>query len=208
MILPPRLPSLIQPIAESDCWQTPPSLLDVFREHLGPILFDPCSAPDNPTQAKLFCHGDDPAESYLDWPIGDSFKDFNVYDGRVGSKHGFVWVNHPYSQNKTWAAHVNRYVALHNAPTTIMIGPASTSAEWFQDCARSATFCYFPAKRVTFLDPSTKLPGKGGTKWPSVIFGWRFQQDGDLTLGEKLDAYFGKKGFVAKRSDLVKRGTI
>ena len=202
MILPPRLPSLIQPIAESDVWQTPQPLLDVLREHLGPILLDPCSAPDNPTQAGIFFHGEDPADSYLKWPIGNDLG--TAYDGRSGSKHGFVWVNHPYSQNKVWAAHVNRYVAQRNAPTTIMIGPASTSAQWFQDCANTSTFCYFPGKRVAFLDPATKKPGKAATKWPSVIFGWRFQQDEDLRLGEKLDAYFGKRGFVAKRSDLVR----
>ena len=115
--------------SKNEHWCTPNVILQPLRDHLGPILLDPCSNPGSIVGAqRSFCG-----------PLAGDL------DGLVESwqVNGLVYVNPPYGRKivpwiKKCAAEaaITKSLALTRTgnPNTeiVLLGPARTDTKWFQ----------------------------------------------------------------------------
>lgn len=104
-------------------WCTPLTILKPLRDHLGPILLDPCSNPGSIVGAVTAYCG----------PIA------NDLDGLLESwqHNGLVYVNPPYGRKivpwiKKCAEEGRIAKEQKNGTEIVLLGPARTDTKWFQ----------------------------------------------------------------------------
>lgn len=109
--------------SKNEHWNTPLVILDPLRQHLGPIILDPCSNKGSLVGAKVQWCGPE---------AGDT-------DGLAESwqHNGLVYVNPPYGRKiKPWVKKCADQGALakslKNGTEIVLLGPSRTDTKWFQ----------------------------------------------------------------------------
>lgn len=131
-------------VCKSEVWITPSLVLDpVMRYFGGPIPLDPCTEPDNPTQACFFFTAEDDGLAQ-DWTA------FGAWNG--------VFVNPPYGEAlKDWLAKISSVAAFECPVPILALLPcgARFSTGYFQQFLATPqlnTVCWIKG-RVSFLRP-------------------------------------------------------
>lgn len=117
---------------------TPESVLSVVRAY-GPIAIDPCSTPDNRTNAPVHCYRGGPQCGLrATW-----------YTHTIGG--GIAWVNPPYSRGNI-AAWANKCVSEARLGATIIaLVTADLSTQWGTVLFRQANALAFWRGRIAFV---------------------------------------------------------
>lgn len=158
-------------------WQTPEWFLDLVRE-IGPIAFDPATAPDNPTGAARFLTEYDHGLIHT-WPT-DGLVYCNPPYGRhlsgdvdpskliikTDKDTGIDWIE---GFGTGWAAKM----AQHDGEATYLV-PARPETEWWRtlfDWCDMKLFWSSPeyGARINFVDPASGKK-KNGSSFPNSVF--------------------------------------
>lgn len=109
--------------SKNEHWCTPNTILQPLRDHLGPILLDPCSNPGSIVGAQT---------AYCGPLAGD-------LDGleQTWQFNGLVYVNPPYGRKivpwiKKCSTEGQLAKQLGNGTEIVLLGPARTDTKWFQ----------------------------------------------------------------------------
>jgi site-specific DNA-methyltransferase (adenine-specific) len=146
-------------IGGSDCWQTPPDLLERVRR-IGPIGHDPCSSDANPVGACCWTA-----------PPGDGLA--TNWRSTCGATE-LTYVNPPYSQAAAWAAKVAEEAALGCEIVTLCAARPDT--RWF------ARLVWDTAQAVCFIKGRLRFVGAPApAPFPSAVTyhgprPWRFEE--------------------------------
>ena len=146
----------------TDCWNTPRDFVaDVIQFFDGKIDTDPCcNDKDNPNvpATVLFTESD---------------------NGLAQDWHGKVFMNHPYSDSKTWVPYAAMQYESGNASEMVLLIKLDVSTKWWQSVANYPWIAI--NKRLKFGN------GRGAAPFQSAI----------IYLGKNLDRFntvFGKYG--------------
>lgn len=145
---------------------TPTYVLDLVRRDFlgaGGINLDPCTFPDNPTQAKRF------------YTVND--------DGLRQPWGGATFCNPPYGKaREPW---VERCIYEGQWEPVILLIPAATDTRIFQRAARSATAVVFIQGRVKF---GTRRENRRqhAASHPSALIGWNTDLENCRELGIRM----------------------
>lgn len=159
-------------------WQTPGWFLDLVRK-VGPIGFDPCTTPSNPTSAREFIAERGglaatwpvlrPGEvAYINPPYGQHLsgevdEDAPIYK-RVNGKRTVV------ARGRGWA----RKIAQYRQPSIVLV-PTRTDTPWWNELFdwADATLLWRSSEfgsRIRFVHPDTSKPGKQPNHASTVFF--------------------------------------
>lgn len=145
---------------------TPSYVLEPVRVDLGGVIgLDPCTTPDNPTEAERFYTIDDDGLAQAWFPA-------NRTPG--------VFVNPPYAKaREPW---VERCIFAARVQPVILLIPAATDTRIFQKAASSADAVVFIKGRVKFgtLRPNRR---QHAASHPSALIGWNTDLAASSTLG-------------------------
>lgn len=146
---------------------TPPYVLEPVREALGGIIqLDPCTEPDNPTQAESYYT---PADDGLSqsWAGADT-----------------IFLNPPYGEARV--AWVNRAITeAKRGARVIALIPSHTDTRIFQRALHSATEIVFIKGRVKF-GVVRKNGRQEAASHPSALIGWNVSLVPCAVLGKRL----------------------
>ena len=153
--------------SKSQLWQTPESILDLVRQ-VGPIMLDPCTTADNPTNALTFYT---PANDGLSKPW---------------AKQGVNYVNQPYNECDKWV--IKAVAESARSCEIIMLIPARTDTKYYQDwifpTARS--ICFIKG-RLKFVDPTLETKKNQPAPFPSALIYWGDKQ-GQITFDRVMSS--------------------
>jgi len=130
-----------------DSWCTPRKLFDHLNEEFGFVL-DAAASDENHLCDRYFTIDDDALNQ--SWDAG-----------------GYVWCNPPYSNSKAFVKK-----AESSGVGVVMLLPADTSTQWFQNCVKSCDEIRFIiGGRIAFIHPESGKP-VGGGKSGSLLMIW------------------------------------
>lgn len=142
-------------------WNTPVSIIDPIKQHIGPIILDPCSNPNSLVRATTEWYGPPHIDGLSkDWQCG-----------------GVVFVNPPYGRKiRAWTKKCAAEAALsmkqRNQTQIVLLGPARTDTEFFQtDVCPTAESVLLLKGRVTFAG------AKAPALFPSFLAYWGHRPD-------------------------------
>lgn len=147
-------------------WQTPAEVLDLVRL-VGPIVLDPCTTADNPTDACVF-NTPDCCGLSTSWACVSS--------------PGLVYVNPPYGRALVgWCAKIHSEAQAGRE--IIALTPARTDTRWWHAHMSKADAHCFWRGRMTFVG------APAGAPFPSVLsyFGER---------AKRFKTVFGPQGWI------------
>ena len=103
----------------TDCWNTPQEIVDKVVEYFcGPVELDPCSnSADNPNVPCLRCFTEELDGLSYQWNANS------------------VFMNHPYSDSKTWIPYARRMFDEGNVQELIMLIKLDISTKWYRSIA-------------------------------------------------------------------------
>ncbi|NET44735.1 MAG: hypothetical protein F6K15_23880, partial [Okeania sp. SIO2B3] len=127
-------------VKNSDCWYTPPEIVELVELVLGKIDLDPCSDDGKHIPAKLHYTA--------------------IEDGLNQQWQGKVFINPPYSCPGKWIEKLISEVNDSNVTEAIALLPASTDTKWFAPLWNQP-ICFWKG-RIKFLDTNyqPKLPAR------------------------------------------------
>lgn len=152
----------LEPLFSSgkDDWQTPDVVLEMVRR-LGPIILDPATSPDNPTNAAHFLTEKDNGLS-RPWNYG-----------------GLIFVNPPYSQMKQWAWKIATEATIGADPLVALV-PARTDTAWWATLMEARPTVAFWRGRLKFKGAPSGAPFPSALLFYNVppdvvaaVFVWR-----------------------------------
>ncbi len=114
---------------KSDCWYTPPSIIDLVIQVLGEIDLDPCADDGRHIPAQLHYTAMD--------------------DGLKQQWFGRVFMNPPYSCPGVWMSKLQS--ELGRVREAIALVPAATDTNWLSPVLKSQPVCFWKG-RIKFLD--------------------------------------------------------
>ena len=140
--------------SENMGWQTPPEVLAIVREFFGgKIALDPCSEPDNPTQALSWLTKEN---NGLAW-------DWVALAAKLPISRG-VFVNPPYGRGLgAWSAKM-RDEGKRGAEIIGLL-PARTDTRWWQAVTTADAVCFWRG-RIKFVGAPNSAP------FPSALPYW------------------------------------
>ncbi|NES01714.1 MAG: hypothetical protein F6K22_02080 [Okeania sp. SIO2F4] len=118
----------------SDCWYTPPQIVELIEEVLGTIDLDPCADDKKHIPAK--------------------YHKTITEDGLSCVWHGKVFLNPPYSCPGKWIEKLISEIDSSNVTEAIALLTASTDTKWFEPLW-SQPICFWKG-RIKFLDSNYK----------------------------------------------------
>jgi hypothetical protein len=141
-------------------WQTPESFLELVRK-VGPIALDPCTVPENPTGASVWCTGKLRQMTNPPRTIDDGLD----APWAMWSVGGLVYVNPPYGRAlPKW---VDKCIAeAERGAEIILLVPARPDTKWFRRLFQSATGVLFWSGRIRFRGATAGAP------FPSLVAHW------------------------------------
>jgi phage N-6-adenine-methyltransferase len=127
----------------SDCWGTPPEIIEIARHSMGGIDLDPCSSPafNRIVQANRYYTIEQDGLS-LPWA-------------------GRVWLNPPYSNVAPWADKIIRTVEDGDVSAACVLTYAKTETIWWQSLYDAAASVWLPRGRLKHIDAATGMPRRG-----------------------------------------------
>ena len=125
----------------TDCWYTPPDIVELVLETLGWIDLDPCA--DN--------HKHLPAKAHYT----------EADDGLTREWPGKVFMNPPYSSPSKWVAKLQAEFDSGRVTEAIALVPAATDTKWLSPLLNTQAICFWKG-RIKFLDTDyqPKLPAR------------------------------------------------
>ena len=130
----------------TDLWNTPQEIVDKVVEYFGgPVELDPCSnSAEDPNVPCLRCFTEEDDGLSFQWNANS------------------VFMNHPYSDSKSWIPYARQQFDEANVQELIMLIKLDISTKWY----RSIADCPWIAinKRLRFGD------GKGAAPFQSALF--------------------------------------
>ena len=162
----------------SDCWYTPPHIVDLVAQVLLEIDLDPCADDGKHIPAQLHYTAMD--------------------DGLSRSWHGRVFMNPPYSCPGKWMKKLQTEVESGRVPEAIALVPAATDTNWLHPVLKSQPVCFWKG-RIKFLDTNyqPKLPAR--QSHCLVYWGENW---------EKFREVFSECGFVSVPTVLMVNSTV
>jgi|TARA_B100000902_G_C26739717_1_gene635502 phage N-6-adenine-methyltransferase len=152
-----------------DTWNTPTNFVGDVLKFFGTVDLDPCcNDVDNPNVPALNYFTEETNGLAHDW-------------------HGKVFMNHPYSDSKTWVPYAALQYESGNAEEMVLLIKLDISTKWWRSVAKYPWIAI--NKRLRFG------VGTGAAPFQSAI----------VYLGKDLDRFtkvFGKYGFLYKRGDI------
>ncbi|NES02009.1 MAG: hypothetical protein F6K22_03700 [Okeania sp. SIO2F4] len=127
-------------LKSSDCWYTPPEIVELLKKVLGNIDLDPCSDDGKHIPAKLHYTATE--------------------DGLNQQWQGKVFINPPYSCPGKWIEKLISEINDSNVTEAIALLPASTDTKWFATLWNQP-ICFWKG-RIKFLDTNyqPQLPAR------------------------------------------------
>jgi len=125
----------------TDCWYTPPDIVELVRQTLGFIDLDPCA--DNRKHLPAKVH----------YTVAD--------DGLTREWAGKVFMNPPYSCPGKWIAKLQAEFDSGRVTEAIALVPAATDTKWLSPLLSTQAICFWKG-RIKFLDTDyqPKLPAR------------------------------------------------
>ncbi len=125
----------------SDCWYTPPHIVDLVTQVLGEIDLDPCADDGKHIPAQLHYTSMD--------------------DGLTRDWQGRVFMNPPYSCPGKWMKKLQGEVESGRVSEAIALVPAATDTNWLSPVLKTQPVCFWKG-RIKFLDLDyqPKLPAR------------------------------------------------
>lgn len=172
-------------------WQTPPEFLELVRR-VGPIEFDPCTAPDNPTEARYFRTPDDcglrcewPSSGlvYCNPPYGPFLSGKLDPDKEVWRKNRETGEREHIGTGTGWA----RRITQHEGECLALI-PARTDTRWFDRFVGWADWICLWKGRLRFVgaEHTAPFPSVAAYRGPRAgIFVREFAPKGHLLPGRR-----------------------
>jgi phage N-6-adenine-methyltransferase len=116
---------------KSDCWYTPPHIVELIVRVLGGIDLDPCADDGRHIPAQLHYTAAD--------------------NGLIREWHGRVFLNPPYSCPGVWMKKMQAEVAEGRVTEAIALVPAATDTNWLSPVLKTQPVCFWKG-RIKFLD--------------------------------------------------------
>jgi len=159
--------------SENERWRTPAVVLDRVRL-VGPIILDPCGAPDSLVRATVEFYG------------GEIGVDGLSCSWRLEAPgEGIVFVNPPYGRNI--GAWLEKCAAtVEPGLSVIALPPARPGSRWWQAMCSTATRLCFWHQRIKFIGAKTGAP------FPSAVVLWTREDD----VAERFREAFSDVGRV------------
>ena len=163
----------------SDCWYTPPHIVEKVVQVLGTIDLDPCADDGKHLEATQHFTVDD--------------------DGLNREWHGRVFMNPPYSCPGAWMKKLQAEFESGRVREAIALVPAATDTNWLNPVLKTQPVCFWKG-RIKFLDTSyqPKLParqshvlvywGENWKRFREVFDGYGFVSVPSQFLEDKLDS--------------------
>ena len=145
-----------------DTWNTPKEIVDKVVEYFdGPVELDPCSnSAENPNVPCLRCFTEENDGLSFQWNANS------------------VFMNHPYSDSKSWIPYARQQFDEGNVQELIMLIKLDISTKWYRSIADRPWIAI--NKRLRFGD------GKGAAPFQSALF----------YLGPDPERFFDIFGFL------------
>ena len=130
----------------TDCWNTPKKIVDKVVEYFrGPVELDPCSNnSDNPNVPCITCYTEETDGLAHQWNANS------------------VFVNHPYSDSKTWIPYARQQFDAGHAQELILLIKLDVSTKWYRSIADRPWIAV--NRRLRFGD------AKGAAPFQSALF--------------------------------------
>lgn len=125
----------------SDCWYTPPQIVDLIQQCLSGITLDPCADDEKHVEACQHLTASD--------------------DGLSQQWSGRVFMNPPYSCPSAWIAKLQEEFNCGRVEEAIALVPVATDTKWFHPLISSNLICFWKG-RIKFLDTNyqPKIPAR------------------------------------------------
>jgi hypothetical protein len=164
-------------------WRTPERILERVRAYFGgPIPFDPCTGPENPTRALRFCTGGIEAPASASVP--SLFPDAEAPTAReqaglaLARASGLAtswawptWCNPPFGEElRDWLAKVRREAA-RGCEVVLLLPCSRWETDYFQELWTAAVAVCFIRRRVDFISAIDGQPVKGNP-YASMLLGF------------------------------------
>jgi phage N-6-adenine-methyltransferase len=162
----------------SDCWYTPPHIIELVLQVLGQIDLDPC------------------ADDGKHIPASQHFTAAD--DGLNQDWHGHVYMNPPYSCPGVWMAKLQAEIESGRVSSAIALVPAATDTNWLSPVLKQQPVCFWKG-RIKFLDADYKP--KAAARQSHVLVYWGENW-------EKFREVFDGYGFVSVPTVLMVNSTV
>jgi len=145
-----------------DTWNTPQEIVDKVVEYFGgPVELDPCSdSADNPNVPCLRCFTEEQDGLSFQWNANS------------------VFMNHPYSDSKSWIPYARLQFDESNVQELIMLIKLDISTKWYRSIADRPWIAI--NRRLRFGDASSAAPFQSALFYLGPDPGRFFQVFGDL----------------------------
>lgn len=145
-----------------DTWNTPAEIVDKVVEYFGgPVELDPCSnSADNPNVPCLRCFTEEQDGLSFQWNANS------------------VFMNHPYSDSKSWIPYARQQFDEGNVQELIMLIKLDISTRWYRSIADRPWIAI--NRRLRFGDASGAAPFQSALFYLGPDPGRFFQLFGDL----------------------------
>jgi len=145
-----------------DTWNTPAEIVDKVVEYFGgPVELDPCSdSADNPNVPCLRCFTEEQDGLSFQWNANS------------------VFMNHPYSDSKSWIPYARQQFDEGNVQELIMLIKLDISTRWYRSIADRPWIAI--NRRLRFGDASGAAPFQSALFYLGPDPGRFFQVFGDL----------------------------
>ena len=159
----------------TDCWYTPPDIVELVLETLGWIDLDPCA--DNLKHLPAKAH-------YTE-----------ADDGLTREWAGKVFMNPPYSCPGKWIAKLQAEFDSGRVTEAIALVPAATDTKWLSPLLNTQAICFWKG-RIKFLDTDyqPKLPARQShvlVYWGAELAKFKqvFQERGAVFIPEVIPSH-------------------
>ncbi|WP_200819447.1 DNA N-6-adenine-methyltransferase [Tolypothrix sp. NIES-4075] len=163
----PNSKSSLREAKPTDCWYTPPHIVELVVRVLGGIDLDPCADDDRQITARSHFTASD--------------------DGLLRSWNGRVFMNPPYSCPGKWMKKLQAEVELGRVTEAIALLPAATDTNWLSPVLHTQPVCFWKG-RIKFLDANYQP--KLAARQSHVLVYWGENW-------EKFKEVFDPHGFVS-----------
>jgi phage N-6-adenine-methyltransferase len=138
----------------SDCWYTPPYILELVVQVLREIDLDPCADDGKHISCKRHYTKED--------------------DGLIREWEGRVFMNPPYSQPGVWMEKLQAEIKLERVTEAIALVPAATDTQWLSPVLKSQPVCFWTG-RIKFL--SEDYQPRNSARQSHVLVYWGLRKE-------------------------------
>jgi hypothetical protein len=142
---------------QNDTWGSPRPAIQLSREVMGRIGWDPCGNPTYPLFAELTTLL--PIYGGLELQVEQGVNASVVFQDSLTPEASFFWDRpDPVFINPPWS-HIDPWIErLRQSETFSFVGPARVNAGWFHALRGVADHIWFPTRRFLYMGAKTQPP--------------------------------------------------